>query len=213
MDDALRKHPDLPLALRWLRHRAKLRQSDVAESVKSKGGTISPVHYRKVESVGGSEKAKRVPSEEMLEQILAGLGSNAYELKVLLDNPPWVAKPESLTNYRMSSNIPQATPPLLRSATRSLASPGGWDNLKTQSKITNDVSLESQAPSSSLSFASAPVAASFGDNNLFPTLPLISPEASLEIQEISETYPRLSRNSQITLHTFFSHLARNEGLG
>jgi transcriptional regulator with XRE-family HTH domain len=96
---ARERPPELKYALRWLRHRLRLTQSEVAAAVKNQGGTLSLRHYQEVE--GGQKH----PSPDLLVQLLRALGSDEGELRGLLDTRPWAARP--LGRYYPSRVLPR----------------------------------------------------------------------------------------------------------
>ena len=96
---ATERPPELKLALRWLRHRLRLSQGEVAEAVRRQGGALSLRHYQDVE--GGQKH----PSPVLRTQILRALGSDEDELRGLLEARPWAEQP--LGRYHPSRVLPR----------------------------------------------------------------------------------------------------------
>jgi transcriptional regulator with XRE-family HTH domain len=90
---------ELKFALRWLRHRLRLTQSEVAEGVRNQGGAVSLRHYQELEA------GKKYPSPELRTQILRALGSDDDELHGLLHTRPWAERP--LGRYYPSRVLPR----------------------------------------------------------------------------------------------------------
>jgi transcriptional regulator with XRE-family HTH domain len=90
---------ELKYALRWLRHRLRLTQSEVADAVKDQGGTLSLRHYQEVE--GGQKH----PSPDLRLQLLRALGSDEDEMRGLLETRPWAERP--LGRYYPSRVLPR----------------------------------------------------------------------------------------------------------
>jgi transcriptional regulator with XRE-family HTH domain len=76
------RRPELGEALAWLRDRARLTQRAAAEFA-----GVSRIYLQKLE--GG----ERSPSLEVLEGLLAALGSDRDELEALLASRPWTSAP------------------------------------------------------------------------------------------------------------------------
>jgi hypothetical protein len=96
---ATQRPPELRLALRWLRHRLRLSQGEVAEAVRRQGGALSLRHYQDLE--GGQKH----PSPILREQILRALGSDEDELRGLLEARPWAEQPRG--HYHPSRVLPR----------------------------------------------------------------------------------------------------------
>jgi transcriptional regulator with XRE-family HTH domain len=90
---------ELKYALRWLRHRLRLTQSEVADAVKNLGGTLSLRHYQELE--GGQKH----PSPDLRLQLLRALGSDEDEMHGLLETRPWAERP--LGRYHPSRVLPR----------------------------------------------------------------------------------------------------------
>lgn len=110
------KNPQLPAALRWLRHEARMTQSEVAAAARAHGHSLSDVYYRQCES----DSVPKYPSVETLDAILEAVGSNQAELEQVLAAPPWEETPFPIydTNVRMrkeSTPKPSSSYNLLRS--------------------------------------------------------------------------------------------------
>jgi hypothetical protein len=90
---------ELHLVLRWLRHRLRLTQGEVAQTVRDQGGALSLRHYQDVES------GQKHPSPELRTQILRALGSDEGELSGLLTSQPWAAS--STGRYHASRVLPR----------------------------------------------------------------------------------------------------------
>ncbi len=107
--DELARDPGLARALRWLRHRARLTQGELRDTVIAGGGTVSVIYVQQLEA-----GAKR-PSPAMLATLLAALGSSRDELAGLLAHEPWDAAPPSA--YRPRRDAPKpAVPSAIRAA-------------------------------------------------------------------------------------------------
>lgn len=74
-------HPALGPAIRFLRRRARMSQQDLRSAVKQKGGKLGQAWLSRIET------GKVEPSERLVDQILAALGSDRYELSQLLEMP------------------------------------------------------------------------------------------------------------------------------
>src|SRR5262245_29278178 len=110
---AKERPPELKLALRWLRHRLRITQGEVAAAVRRQGGTLSLRHYQELE--GG----QKFPSPELRLQVLRALGSDDDELRGLLETQPWVERPAG--RYHPSRVLPRPDPEdYLASARRAL---------------------------------------------------------------------------------------------
>lgn|GEM_PF-4190261 len=77
------EHPELGVALRYLRTRAGLSRTQVA--ARAQGG-LSAVYLAQCES------AARTPSKAKLDVMLAALGSNRAEFEALLAGRPWALR-------------------------------------------------------------------------------------------------------------------------
>jgi transcriptional regulator with XRE-family HTH domain len=121
---ATERPPELKLALRWLRHRLRLTQGEVAEAVSAQGGALSLRHYQDLEN------GRKFPSPVLQAQILRALGSDQLELKELLAARPWTAEP--LGSYHASRVLPRPGPEVYIAAARraleSLPSGATWSN-------------------------------------------------------------------------------------
>jgi hypothetical protein len=96
---ARERPPELKFALRWLRHRLRLTQGEVAEGVRGQGGAVSLRHYQEVEA------GTKHPSPDLRTQILRVLGSDDDELHGLLQTRPWAERP--LGRYYPSRVLPR----------------------------------------------------------------------------------------------------------
>jgi transcriptional regulator with XRE-family HTH domain len=119
---AKERPPELKYALRWLRHRLRLTQGEVAEGVRAQGGTLSLRHYQEVE--GGQKH----PSPDLRTQILRTLGSDEVELRGLLETRPWAERP--LGRYYPSRILPRADAYMAagRRALESIAPDATWSS-------------------------------------------------------------------------------------
>jgi len=98
------EHPELPVALDWLRHRANLTQGQVAKRVQEAGHSLSEVYYRQCES------GLKTPSNPTLASILAAVGSDFDELDGLLTHAPWDAISEPQQGRSEGYRLRQSTP-------------------------------------------------------------------------------------------------------
>jgi transcriptional regulator with XRE-family HTH domain len=90
---------ELKYALRWLRHRLRLTQTEVAEGVRHQGGAVSVRHYQELEA------GTKHPSPDLRTLILRVLGSDDDELHGLLQTRPWAERP--LGRYYPSRVLPR----------------------------------------------------------------------------------------------------------
>jgi transcriptional regulator with XRE-family HTH domain len=96
---ARERPPELKYALRWLRHRLRLTQTEVAEGVRQQGGAVSLRHYQELEA------GAKHPSPDLRTLILRVLGSDDDELHGLLQTRPWAERP--LGRYYPSRVLPR----------------------------------------------------------------------------------------------------------
>jgi transcriptional regulator with XRE-family HTH domain len=134
-------YPELNQALRWLRHRAKLTQSETVERVRDAGGQMSDIYYSQC------ERGVKAPSEHLLDKILAALQSDTKELAQLTQSPPWQQKSPS-RSYRMQRLTPKpmTTTSFLASSSSANLDPASdpeldeinqkWHNLSRNDKLT-----------------------------------------------------------------------------
>lgn len=90
-------HPQLHLALRWLRYQAHMTRGQVAEKVVEEGSTLSESYLTDI------ERSRKAPSVQKLGEILNALGTDERGLIEVLDEQPWAGHEEQLTSnaYRM----------------------------------------------------------------------------------------------------------------
>lgn len=74
-------HPALGPSIRYLRRRARMSQKDLRTAVGAHGGSLGQAWLSRI------ERGKAEPSERMVDQILAALGSDRYELSRLIEQP------------------------------------------------------------------------------------------------------------------------------
>jgi transcriptional regulator with XRE-family HTH domain len=126
---------ELKYVLRWLRHRLRLTQAEVAGAVRQQGGTLSLRHYQEVE--GGQKH----PSPELRVQLLRGLGSDEDEMRGLLETRPWAERP--LGRYYPSRVLPRPDEYVAagRRALEALPADATWS-----SPVVADADSSEQAP-------------------------------------------------------------------
>jgi transcriptional regulator with XRE-family HTH domain len=99
--------PHLARALRHMRFRAQLTQEALCDVVRSSGGEISTIYLSML------ERGERNPSPEMLDRLLAALGSDRDELARLYLQQPWERRgsmaPSSTPRIRPRSPAPSST--------------------------------------------------------------------------------------------------------
>jgi transcriptional regulator with XRE-family HTH domain len=187
-------HPEIGKAFRLLRHRAGLRQRDVASKAAESGAHLSEIYYRQV------ELGKRTPSESMVETVLSSLGATRDELEAVLvdDDALTYAGQLEDTNYRTPSNFAALADekPMLR---------GMAPVAKTQMFGGASPLMRSAASASPLTQANLAFEAS---RSAAP----VNPQVEAEIAEHSTLYRSLSRHAQVSLHALYDHFAKLEGL-
>lgn len=172
---------ELRYALRWLRHRLRLTQGEVAEAVRNQGGAVSLRHYQEVEA------GKKHPSPELRTQILRALGSDDDELHGLLQTRPWAARP--LGRYYPSRVLPRPDAYVAagRRALEALPGDATWSSPVASTWLPEEavgVRPDGQAPSvvpapPKTSAARAILA------ELETLLPLLSPDAQSEVLNLT----------------------------
>ena len=158
---------ELRYALRWLRHRLRLTQGEVAEAVHNQGGAVSLRHYQEVEA------GKKHPSPDLRTQILRALGSDDDELHRLLQTRPWAERP--LGRYYPSRVLPRPDAYVAagRRALEALPDDATWSNPVITTLVPADHAVKS--PSS----VNAILA------ELEALLPLLSPDARREVLDLT----------------------------
>jgi transcriptional regulator with XRE-family HTH domain len=141
-------HPELGLALAWLRGRARLTQAEVVERVfdqqrgrpRPERETLSTVYYQLLET------GKRTPRTPKLAVLLAALGSDQDELEGLLVAQPWRYMPAS--RARISKHTPR--PAAYALAAEEALAVGGWSSSivadTSRSAASNDRQTDAPAP-------------------------------------------------------------------
>ena len=162
---AREKPPELKYVLRWLRHRLRLTQTEVAEGVRHQGGAVSLRHYQELEA------GTKHPSPDLRMQILRVLGSDDEELHGLLQTRPWAERP--LGRYYPSRVLPRPDVYVAagRRALEALPSDAIWSN------PVATTSLADAAPK--INSARAIMA------ELEALLPLLSPDAQTKVLDLT----------------------------
>lgn len=169
-------------ALRWLRERMRLTQTEVAERVREAGGQLSEVHYRQL------ERGRRGSSPSTLALVLEALGSDQLEFQGLLKTQPWEVRSSSSTGtggWRPRSN--SAKPDALYGA------------IAPESKLLDRSSRLGSGPDSARRLRSAIPAPRSVSSAVPEGLNEELAEVIAEAREVYGIYISASRNDQLTL--------------
>lgn len=217
---------ELGKALRVLRHRAGLKQSDVAARANASGRPLSAIYYRKCES------GQSTPTYEKLETMVQALGSTPEELQTIMSDPLALEQGRHLTETRYRNRSLDTNSAAYQSLARSApAQQKGWGDQvgglrAAPAALSLSASIDSATTFSPQSDALMPTDASLSlvsDALASPPLAMnmigsfdgsspSTPQIEGEITNHASVYRRLSRGSQLALDSLYQHYAKSEGI-